>query len=61
MLYSAKLGRQGFDLDYSMEREEVFTYIWDLLKKQVMDGISPYHPEDDNYFVVKLSQSITLL
>ena len=38
-----------------MTREEVFTSIWDLLKGKFMDEISPYHPEDDQYFVVKLS------
>ena len=40
-----------------MTREEVFTLIWDLLKGELMDAVSPYHPEDDQYFVVKLSQS----
>ena len=52
-MYSAKLGQQGFDLKYVMTRE-VFTSIWDLLKGEFMDEISPYR-EDDQYFVVKLS------
>ena len=37
-----------------MTREEAFNWIWDLLKG---DAVSPYHSKDDQYFVVKLSQS----
>ena len=47
------MGRQGFDL----KNVEVFTSIWDLSKGEFMDEISPYHPEDDQYFVVKLSHN----
>ena len=57
MFYGPNLKKEGIDMDVLLTREEVFGSTWDQLSGKDMDILGPFHPEDDEYVVVRVLQS----